>query len=370
MTIQNAETALAKLCRRKYVLMTGNATTSLYLSLKSLDLPFKSKVMIPNSSCPHVPLSVYLAGHEPFFIDIDKRNFGLDLDCVKKFYTKNIKAIIAVHAYGKLCQIKKIFNFCKKKNIPLIEDSALSLGLETNKKTSVSSALVSVLSFGKGKVLDLGGGGALLTDNKSLYLKAQILIKNLNDKKKLNSTIIKKTNKNHTQIYNKFFINNKSNLIKNLYKKQAIKNANYFLYKFENKYLKKLDLKKKNIKNIIQDRYKKIKYISKKLNLIKNNFFRLSKIEKNEVPWRFNIFFYKEKHRNQVLKILLKKRIKVSSWHPSLDIFFKNRKKGDFYPISDKLSKTILNIWINNEVNRSYLDTVCKNILTIKKQLI
>ena len=95
----------------------------------------------------------------------------------------------------------------------------------------------------------------------------------------------------------------------------------------------------------------------------------MSKIEKNEVPWRFNIFFYKEKHRNQVLKILLKKRIKVSSWHPSLDIFFKNRKKGDFYPISDKLSKTILNIWINHEASKSYLDKIYKNLLYVKKKI-
>ncbi len=82
-----------------------------------------------------------------------------------------------------------------------------------------------------------------------------------------------------------------------------------------------------------------------------------------------NIFFYKEKNRNFVLKEMLKKKLKVSSWHPSLDIFFKDRTKSNTYPTSDKLSRSILNIWINHEINQSYLNDVCKNILEIKKTI-
>ena len=370
MITQKAERALASLCERKYVLLTGNATTSLYISLKSLNLPLKSKIMIPNSSCPHVPLSIYLAGHRPFFVDIDRQNFGLSLDKVKKYFTKDIKAIIAVHAYGKLCHIKKLVNFCKKKNIPLIEDAALSLGLKVNQKPSGSFGLTSVLSFGKGKVLDIGGGGALLTDDIKFYLKAKNLTSKLHEKKKINDKIINYMNNNHTKIYNRMFVNNEFDMIKKKYKKQAIKMSSYLLYKFENKLLKKINLNKKNINKILSKRLENIKYMKKKLNLIKKNFFNIPAQNNQEAPWRMNIFFYKEKNRNFVLKEMLKKKLKVSSWHPSLDLFFKDRKKKNMYPISDKLSKSIFNIWINNEVNRSYLDKVCKNILTIKKQLI
>ena len=45
MRMLEAVTALKKISRRKYVLMTGNATTSLYLALKSLNLKPKSNVL-------------------------------------------------------------------------------------------------------------------------------------------------------------------------------------------------------------------------------------------------------------------------------------------------------------------------------------
>ena len=76
--------------------MTGNATTSLYLSLKSLELKPRSQIMIPNISCHHVPLSVFLSGHVPLLVDIDKSNFGLSLKNIKKNFNSNVKAILAI----------------------------------------------------------------------------------------------------------------------------------------------------------------------------------------------------------------------------------------------------------------------------------
>ena len=75
--------------------------------------------MIPNISCHHVPLSIFLAGHKPVLVDIDKSNFGLNLTNIKKYNFK-IKVILAIHSFGKICKIKQIENFCKKK-IHLIE---------------------------------------------------------------------------------------------------------------------------------------------------------------------------------------------------------------------------------------------------------
>ena len=110
-------------------------------------------------------------------------------------------------------------------------------------------------------------------------------------------------------------------------------------------------------------------YLEKKLQKIKSNFFNIKRISKNSIPWRYNIFFLKENNRNFVLENLLKRRIKISSWHPRLDIFFEKNKKRNF-PVTNSLDKSILNIWINNEVNKYYLDFVIKNISLLKAKLI
>ena len=87
------------------------------------------------------------------------------------FELLKIKAIIAVHAYGIPCEIKKISKYCEKKNIILIEDAALTLGLKIKNRYTGSFGLASVFSFGKGKVINAGGGGVILTNNNDLYNK-------------------------------------------------------------------------------------------------------------------------------------------------------------------------------------------------------
>ena len=94
MKLKIVEKKLGKFYSRKYCLLTGNGTTSLYLCLKSLNLPKQSKVMIPNSVCPHVPLSIYLAGLKPLFVDIDKRNLSLNINSIFKNYNRKVKVII------------------------------------------------------------------------------------------------------------------------------------------------------------------------------------------------------------------------------------------------------------------------------------
>ncbi len=363
-----AVTALKKISRRKYVLMTGNATTSLYLALKSLNLKPKSNIMIPNISCHHVPLSIFLAGHKPVLVDIDKSNFGLNLTNIKKKYNFKIKVILAIHSFGKICKIKQIENFCKKKKIHLIEDSALSIGMKSGNKPVGSFGISSVFSFGKGKVLDASGGGALLTDDYSFFKKAERLSKKLKSKSYKFKRKIDSIDENHTKIYNNFFIKNKKSKIKNEYKKKILSKAKFFLTKFDDKILKKLNITNDRIIRIKEKRKKNFDYLNMNLNKIKKNFFSLpEKLKENEIPWRYNIFFKKESYRNHILKQLLKKKLKISSWHPRLDLFYNSN--NSIYPVSEYFGNRVLNIWINDEINKTYLNKIVKIISKEKLQL-
>ena len=164
------------------------------------------------------------------------------------------------------------------------------------------------------------------------------------------------------------FINNKKSKIKNEYKKRILSKAKFFLLKFDNKILKKLCITNNRIIRIKEKRKKNFNYLNKNLNRIKKNFFSLpQKLKKNEIPWRYNIFFKKESYRNHILKKLLKKKIKISSWHPRLDLFYQSN--NSIYPASDYFSNRVLNIWINDEINKTYLNKVVKIISKEKLQL-
>ena len=106
------------------------------------------------------------------------------------------------------------------------------------------------------------------------------------------------------------------------------------------------------------------------IHFIFDYFFKIQKIKKSEAPWRANIFFQREKYRNIILKGLLKKKIKISSWYPSLDLFFQRRKTNlTRFPMSDKLGNKILNIWVNHEVNKSYLNKIYNYLKFYKNSL-
>ena len=62
---------------------------------------------------------------------------------------------------------------------------------------------------------------------------------------------------------------------------------------------------------------------------------------------------------------LLKKQYKVSSWQPSVDIFFEHRdrvKEHTSGSVSDWVGEHVLNIWVNNEVDESYLRNIVGDI--------
>lgn len=367
--LSQKERDFANLYNSRYCLFTGNATTALYLIIKSLKLKKNSKILLPNSACQHVPISIILAGHKPSFIDVDQKNFGLDLSLIKKNYNKKIKAIIAIHAYGMQCDIKKISTFCKKKKIYLIEDSALYFDLKKIKRKMKFYGNAAVFSFGKGKIIDLGTGGAVLTNSKKTFDYVKMIEQKL---PVVSSKIIKKIdflNSSHTKIYNKYYLNNKIDIMRIKYKKILKKYSKNLLFKLKSKNLFKQDFSQKYINQLINKRLKKFNYLKKKLLTISNNFFRIQMT--TGIPWRLNIFFDNQHTRNYILKSFLKKKIKVSSWHPSLDLFFVKRKSilTKSYPISDKISKKILNFWINEEVNKSYFDKIFINLKKKKKEI-
>ncbi|MDB9812357.1 DegT/DnrJ/EryC1/StrS family aminotransferase, partial [Candidatus Pelagibacter sp.] len=213
---------LCKNHKKKYCLLTGNATTALYLSLKSLPNKIK-KIGIINNSCIHIPISIILAKKKIIYIDINLKNFSVDINDLKK---KKIDALIAVHSFGYACDIEKIKNYTKKKNIFLIEDLAVAQGLICkNKNPAGYFGDISILSFGSGKVINAGGGGALLTDNFDTYKKLLNFhknLENLTDSKKLK---VDKMSKLHTKVYNQLFILKKRKNLLNSFNASINKNA-------------------------------------------------------------------------------------------------------------------------------------------------
>ena len=180
--IKNSENKLAKIYNQKHCILTGRAATALWISF-SLISPKKNKVIIPNLICPSVLYSIILAKCEPIFADVLDKDSNINPQIIMKIIGENRKvdAVVVAHLYGFPAIINEIKNICLKKNILIIKDLAQTFIIPNSKKINFSNQSdISVISFGPTKVLDIGGGGGLLTDNDALAIKARKMLRKIN----------------------------------------------------------------------------------------------------------------------------------------------------------------------------------------------
>ena len=80
-----------------------------------------------------------------------------------------------MHSYGHPCHIDEIKKLLKKYYIFLIEDAAESLGSFYKNKHTGTFGKLGVISFNGNKIITAGGGGCIITNDKTLANKAKHL---------------------------------------------------------------------------------------------------------------------------------------------------------------------------------------------------
>lgn len=168
--VKKFENEFAKFHKLKYALSTSNGTAALELSIKSLNLKPKSKILVPNLTFAAVINSVINTGHIPVLVDVEKKNWLLDTDLAKlNLIKENIKAVIFVHSYGISKNITSFVRFCSKNDIEVIEDCAESFGATANNKFTGTMGGLSIFSFFSNKLITTGEGGMVLFKKKKHY---------------------------------------------------------------------------------------------------------------------------------------------------------------------------------------------------------
>ena len=187
------ENSISKFTNSKYSVAIINGTSSLQLAIKVLDIKDNDEVFIPSLNYVASSNATLYCGAIPHYIDIELKNFGVDVKKLEKYILKNciykkkklinkktkrpITAIIPTHIFGTACNIDQILKISQKYNLKVIEDAAEGFGSFYKKKHLGTFGHVGVLSFNGNKIITTGGGGAILTQNKKYYIKALKLAK-------------------------------------------------------------------------------------------------------------------------------------------------------------------------------------------------
>lgn len=163
--VTDFEKNLAAFLKIKHCISCGNGTDALQIALMALNLPKGSKIIVPAFTYIAPVEVVKFSGYEVVFADVDINSYNITLEHIKAVYTSDVKAIIAVHLFGQICDIDVIYEFTQANNIFLIEDNAQALGAEKN----ISRNSIITTSFYPTKNLGAyGDGGAIFCNDDAL----------------------------------------------------------------------------------------------------------------------------------------------------------------------------------------------------------
>jgi len=118
----------AQLCEyfgSKHAKLVNSWTNGAVATLLALDIGPGDEVIVPAMTFIATANVVELVGAKPVFIDCDPDTLLVTPELIKAAITKNTKAVIPVHMYGQMCDVKAIKEILPKdQKISIIEDCA------------------------------------------------------------------------------------------------------------------------------------------------------------------------------------------------------------------------------------------------------
>jgi dTDP-4-amino-4,6-dideoxygalactose transaminase len=100
--------------------------------------------------------------------DIAPSTLSPDLDSVRKAVARGVDAIVVAHLYGYPADVLGVEAIAAEHGIPVIEDAAQGAGGALRDRLLGSFGDVATLSFGRGKGMTSGSGGAVLVRTPEL----------------------------------------------------------------------------------------------------------------------------------------------------------------------------------------------------------
>ncbi|MDY0199138.1 MAG: DegT/DnrJ/EryC1/StrS family aminotransferase [Tenuifilaceae bacterium] len=170
---RNAEKKLAayykELTGKKYVLLTNSCRSALYLAYKAIGE--QGEVITSPLTCKVAIDPIIETGNHPVYADISKSNLNIDPNKIEDLISDSTIAIQPIHLGGVVCDMNRIMNIAKRRQLYVIEDCAQSLGGCFENKPSGSFG--DIVCFSLIKNAYGIGGGVFLTDSENIYTKAK-----------------------------------------------------------------------------------------------------------------------------------------------------------------------------------------------------
>lgn len=166
--VQILESLLERFLNIDNVIVLNSGTAALYAALLCLGIGPGDEVLLPSFTFVATANSVIATGAKPVFVDINTKDYTMDIGDLRDKITKRSKAIIPVHLYGHPADMEEILEVAASHSLEIIEDACQSIGSTYDNVQTGTIGKIGCFSFYASKVLTAGEGGAVSTTDKEL----------------------------------------------------------------------------------------------------------------------------------------------------------------------------------------------------------
>ena len=170
------EEAFAERIGVAHAVALSSCTAALHLAYLAAGVGPGDEVIVPSFTFAATAAAVRYCGAEPVFADIiGLDDPSIDPDQVAQLLSRRTKAVAAVHFGGYAAPVDVLADLCREHGVALIEDVAHAPQASLGGKSLGSFGLASAFSFFSNKVLPLGEGGMLVTDDDRVAAETRAL---------------------------------------------------------------------------------------------------------------------------------------------------------------------------------------------------
>ncbi|MGE7982541.1 DegT/DnrJ/EryC1/StrS family aminotransferase [Solibacillus sp. NPDC093137] len=174
--VKKIEIDVAKLSNVAYGIGVANGSDAIHIALQAAGVKAGDEVITTAFTFFATGGAIARANATPVYVDIDPITFNIDPVQVEKAITDKTKAIIAVHLYGQMADMKALRTIADKYNLVIIEDAAQAIGAKQNGINVGELGTAATYSFFPTKNLGAyGDAGMIVTNQEQLAEDARII---------------------------------------------------------------------------------------------------------------------------------------------------------------------------------------------------
>lgn len=339
--VKRFEENLSSYLSVKHVIAVANGTDALQIAMMALELQPGDEVITADFTYVATAEVIALLGLKPILVEVNPDTFNIDPVAIERAITPKTKAIVPVHLFGQSADMENILEIASKHKLFVIEDNAQAIGADYTfsdgrvAKTGTMGTIGSTSFFPSKNLGCYGDGGALMTNDDALAAKIRMIA-------------------NHGQsvqyYHDEIGVNSRLDTIQ-----AAILDVKL-------KYLNDYNLARQRVASIYDrafENHDKLKTPSK--SFYSTHVYHQYTLQLNGVD------------RNELRKQLAEVGVPSMIYYPlplhQQKAYLDSRNTDEKFPISTRLSSSVLSLPIHTEMDEEELNFIINNVLSIVEKL-